>query len=363
MQKEALDLKAIVEAGTMAPSGDNLQPWKFFADHTGVDVYVDPAATHDIYDFRRRGSLASVGAAVENIVVAAEHFGRAVEVKLFPSRDNPDLVARINFTGAPMPPADEKDLYLEIRRRAVNRNLYKNIPLTPEQKETFTSLPHAMRVSGSVRFVEASEKRRALARVLNNSDRLLFLNRPLHDGLFKYFRWTPKEIEEKRDGLDVKTLGLAKADQGMLRLLQSWPLTQLFGFFGAADIVAKKTEQQYSTGSAIIAIVRENDSEEDFLTGGRMSERLWLMADRMGLSVHPSFGFVILGQRVTANEVSMFTPKQIKMIAGSYDTIKEAFSVREHETIVMLFRIGVPEHPPSARAIRKYPEDTITYKT
>ncbi|MDO8624366.1 MAG: hypothetical protein Q7R54_03360 [bacterium] len=360
---EVLELKGIVEAGMQAPSGDNMQPWKFSVSHEGVDVYIDPTGLHSVYDFRRRGSLAAIGTAIENMLIAAKRFGKTATLKLFPSDDDPNHIAHIGFTadsGAGRP--EDAPLYEHILTRGTNRRLYKDIPLTNEQRSALLSIPVQMGIGGSVHLVEEPKRRAALAKLLSNNDKLLFMNRPLHDGLFKYFRWTPEEIESTRDGLDVQTLEFPPSDQKTVRLLRSWGMTKFMNLFGAAGMIAKKTEKIYGTGAALVAITMKGASEEDFVQGGRIMERLWLTITGMGLAIHPAFGFALLGQRVLTGETAMFSPSQIKLVKESFNNIRDLFEVGD-ETIVMLFRLGTPEGPPSARSVRKYPEAVVTYKT
>jgi hypothetical protein len=68
---------AIVEAGTLAPSGDNLQPWIVKWRQDALRVSVDPARDRSLYNYRRRASLIAVGAMVENMVIAAGEHGLA----------------------------------------------------------------------------------------------------------------------------------------------------------------------------------------------------------------------------------------------------------------------------------------------
>ena len=188
------------------------------------------------------------------------------------------------------------------------------------------------------------------------------MNRPLHDGLYEYFRWTPEEIEKTRIGLDVKTLEFPPADQKTVKLLRSWGMTRFMNtFFGAAGMIGKKTEKIYASAGAICAVVMKGNSEEDFIQGGRITERLWLRAQELGLALHPAFGFALLGQRVLANELTFFSKSQANLLRTSFNQIHELLDVGDG-TMTMICRIGVPTRPPSARSVRKYPEDVITYK-
>jgi hypothetical protein len=92
-------IKKIIEAGTRAPSGDNCQPWKFvFIDPTTIEVHLLAGLDRSLYNFKERGSYLSIGALLENMAIAAPHFGYTLTTTLFPKEQDTTVVAQIAFT-------------------------------------------------------------------------------------------------------------------------------------------------------------------------------------------------------------------------------------------------------------------------
>ena len=60
----------IVDAARWAPSGGNIQPWRFEADANEIRMYLVPERTTTM-DVRHRGSYVAIGAALFNARVAA----------------------------------------------------------------------------------------------------------------------------------------------------------------------------------------------------------------------------------------------------------------------------------------------------
>ena len=68
MDKTAID--TLLEAGVLAPSGDNLQPWKFTFDRASRSILldVDPKRDTSPMNAGQRMSRISLGAVLENVV-------------------------------------------------------------------------------------------------------------------------------------------------------------------------------------------------------------------------------------------------------------------------------------------------------
>ncbi len=64
-------IEFIVDAARRAPSGGNVQPWRFEADADEIRFYVVPERSASSMDVRLRGSYVGVGAALFNARVAA----------------------------------------------------------------------------------------------------------------------------------------------------------------------------------------------------------------------------------------------------------------------------------------------------
>ena len=81
----------------LAPSARNTQPWAFSVQGNRVHLIADIRNTQPVADPDRRELYISIGCALENLLVAAEHFGFGHRVAYFPEPGGPDLVATATF--------------------------------------------------------------------------------------------------------------------------------------------------------------------------------------------------------------------------------------------------------------------------
>jgi nitroreductase len=91
----------LLRYAVLAPSSHNTQPWRFRLHDDAVDIFADETRWLRSADADRRELYISVGCALENLLIAGEHFGLEAEIAWFPTPGDPWWVARLNWRHAP----------------------------------------------------------------------------------------------------------------------------------------------------------------------------------------------------------------------------------------------------------------------
>ena len=93
----------LVRYAILAPSTRNSQPWAFSIQGSHIHLLADLRRGQAIADPNRRELYISLGCALENLLVAAEHFGFRHGVSYFPDPGHEELAATVLFApgGAP----------------------------------------------------------------------------------------------------------------------------------------------------------------------------------------------------------------------------------------------------------------------
>ncbi len=341
-----MSIKKILESAILAPSGDNCQPWRLYIKNNQVNIINLPEKDTSLYNFRQRTSIIAHGALIENIIIVSSTLGYNVKLKPFPNKTNPNLIATVELEKSDI---KDEPLYPYITQRSTNRKPYRPIPLTPEQRSDLLKMTKYLN-NGEVRLLEDPQKKALVAKAIGINDKLVFENQNLHRFLFEHIRWTEEEAQKIRDGLYVKTLELSSIQTKGFKLLRNWTLLKTLNKFGLSRAIAKQAENLCLSASATGIIIIGNDTDEDFLTGGRIVQRVWLEATRKGLSFQPMTGITYLIQKVLTGDTKELSAANIKLIMDAYEIIKTAFRL-DNETMVMLFRVGHSD-PPSAHSLR-----------
>ena len=345
LAREALN--RILEAGSLAPSGDNLQPWRVETAGDLVRVSIDPERDRSLYNYRFRPSLIALGACIENMSIAATAVGAAARVELQVDA-NPDLrSARIGFepsNGGPDP------LVEWIPRRGTNRRPYRRTPVQQDALAALRAVAAAAH-GAELRFIQDRAAMRRLAAAASLNDRLLFEVRRLHDGVFQTIRWTPEEAERTRDGLFIRTLELGPA-QLSFRMARSWTFVRAMRPFGMSRMAPLHSRQTFVRSGAFGFLQMTSLSPEAFVVGGRILERLWLATASLGLCFQPMAGMLYLLWYLRSPEAAVFTGSQRSLLERAEAVFTPLLGLDDGRAAILLFRIGYGP-PPSATSLRR----------
>lgn len=336
------DVRFALEEAIRAPSGENCQPWRFIVNGTTIELWNRPERDQSPYGWGQRASYVANGAALENFVLAAGLRGLAASVEYFPE-GNGELVARIILSrgGALQDP-----LVSEIQKRVSNRKPYKKTPLMQEQKNALAMTTGDVKV-----FVrDDADSIRTIAEVGATNERVMLGNRSLHGFFFSHLNWNKKEDDEKKVGFYIKTLELPPPAQAAFRLIQHWSVARVLKKVGFPSAVFQQNAAMYAAAGAVGAITTQGIEPLDFVLAGRLLERLWLTATKLGLSFQPLAGIPYLYLEATRGERALFDAAETSLISSAYERAVSVFGTGK-VPIVFLFRVGESE-PPTARSSR-----------
>ncbi len=330
----------ILEAGGKAPSGSNSQPWRFKINGNQIEILALPEKDHPILNFRHRGTWVAHGALIENIIIAANALGYHTEVFYPPLLPESKTTAKITLSETVV---INKDLYEAIFHRATNRKPYLLEALNKEQK--IELLKQAQNVnSGEFILIEDVQKIRELAKASSANEILMLEEQSLHKLFFEEIVWTEEEERRKQHGLYLKTMELKPPADKILKLLSNWRLMSLLAKLGFAKKIAKTNEESYAACPAIGAIIIENNDDQ-FLSAGRIMERVWLTATKLGLSCHLMTGVIFFWQQLSIDP-NFISKTHANLIEESYQQIAKTAGVEKTNKIVaLLMRIGQADKP------------------
>lgn len=353
------DIARLVELGTLAPSGGNVQPWRFVARGHEVRCFVDSALKDTLLDFERTGTYVAMGAAVENMTLAAGAAGFECDVKSFPVPNDPGLVCRLSFS-VPATPGEVPPLARHIVARGSNRRFGERKPISAEQSRAL----HAAAESGNGRlqlFTDPGELE-AIGRLLGGGDRVRFLSERLHRELMSEVRWTTEEVE-KRDGIDIATLELSRTDFAGLRLSRDYDNLRFLLKIGGGGALGKSARDAIASSSAVGFLTMKGRGAESYFRGGRAMERVWLAATSLDLAFQPWASILYLWSRLERGEGAGLEEKQLTELRKLRADFRAIFPVApEDESEIMLFRLS-HAGPPTAHSLRLPLEDVLVFES
>ena len=331
-------IEKIVEAAAKAPSGDNVQPWRFEVsnDFTQLNLHNLPEKDDSYYNYQQMASYIAHGAVIENMAIAAQHWGYKADIELFPDSTNPNHVARVNLTSA----TEECDpLYEAIVNRCTNRFPYERVDL-PE--EDLTKLFDAVKQVDNVKayFVHNPQTIKRLANAIMVNDRLVFERQDIHHFFFDKVRWNKDQIESTQDGMPVDTLGLNSLDKLFFPLMRFWGFVNAANYLGLSRVIGLKCWNNCRNASLLGQITVKKADKQGFVNAGRAMQRVWLEATRQGLAFQPIIGLPLLIYRLKQNALQAFSARHRQMVEQAEKSLVEWFEIDQSETMIVGFRIG-----------------------
>lgn len=340
----------IITAGTLAPSGDNSQPWSFAATDNSIALHMHPEKDHALLNVDAGGTLLASGAALENMCIATRALGYTPDVVLAPDATD-DTIATISLRPAADSP--HSGLFEAVPARHSNRSAYKTDPLGPDFFARIRAAASEYE-SATLCVVNSRENISRIATASSAMEEIALQDAQIHRLFFGSILWSHDAHMAGEPGLHIRTLELPPPVQALFRILHWWPLVRVLNLLGFAKLAAKGNAQVYASSGAIAGIVVPNRSPRRMLQAGRLMQRVWLEAVAAGYAAQPLAGLLYLAEAVRRDE-DLIAPQLARRAIAADNAIHEALGVAAQDTVVMLLRIGVPLREPTDVSRRAAP--------
>lgn len=354
------DVRAIVAHGILAPSAHNCQPWRFVWRRDRLVCLHEVERSAGFLDYGHGAAYLSVGAAVENMTLAAAGMGLAAELELFPEPGDPRVVCALRFgPGTDPGRGDGARLLEQVRLRATNRRKGPRERLPDADRGAL--LAAAAHHGARLQLIEDTDALREAADVIGEGDRYAFLSKRMHAELMEGIRWTPEEAERTRDGIDVATLELSAGDAAGMRLVSRWGAMKFVGAVGGGKVLEKLSKKAVLASAAVALMTVDGTDPAAFFRGGRALERVWLECGARGIGLHPLAMLPYLFARLERGRGEGYSDPEGATLAALRARYRALFDVPEGHAEPLLFRVAkVP--PPSARSLRRHLEDVLSFR-
>ncbi len=264
-------LKFLLRYAILAPSSHNTQPWKFHIRDSEIEIFVDKGRWLKVADADQRELYISVGCALENLLIAAEHFGYAHHEEYFPE-DEDSLVAVVKLT--PHGKIDKPRnplLFEQIPKRYTNHNRYE----TRKIPKTEMAQLHAC---------------------IYEADFWLFAT---NEGPYIFF--TEEELRRRIDELITRADAIQLTDHAYTKELGFWIGQGAFGtpwlmakvsqlavtYLNLSKGQTKKDSEMLLSAPALVALASGANDRKSHVMAGQIFERIALTATTLGMAVHP----------------------------------------------------------------------------
>ena len=254
----------LLKYAILAPSSHNTQPWKFSVGEDEIRIFADQTRGLKVADPDQQELYISVGCALENLLIAAEHFNYGHQVTYFPKSDQEELVAIVKFKPQDQQvPLRDPALFNVIPTRHTNRKFYEE------------------------RFIPQTDLQR-------------LQNCCVEKGIWLHMT-DDMEIKRKVDELIIRGDVIQFSDPAYREELGYWIGQGVFGtpwllskigelaitYMNMGKGQAKKDSKVLMSAPILAALSSRMNDRKSQVKIGQVFERLCLMATLLKISVHP----------------------------------------------------------------------------
>lgn len=348
------EIRSIVGWGIRGPSGGNNQGWRFAWDGRRLQCSIDPERVQSFLEYARTGSTLSLGAAVENMTLAASAAGLATRVDFQPHGPGSDVVCDLTFERDDGIVADPRAQHMGRRCTTRSRGTGRRLG-----DEDMAALVDVARAAGAeLHLVRDREGLARLSAVVGACDRLALQHREVHRELMGDLRWTRAEAARRRDGLFVDTLNMRPFEKAAMQVVSRWPVMSRLADLDAGAALESASRRSVAEAAAMGLLTVAGTDARAYFEGGRAIERVWLEVTAREIAMQPMTVVVALVARSIRGAGQGLSPRDRERVAHFDAELRSLMPRPTDHADIMLFRLA---YAPSEtrRSVRRRLEDVL----
>lgn len=347
----------LVTAACLAPSGGNFQPWKWVYTKGRILLVNAFDASQTFLGYNNLPSLVAFGAAIENLTLKASELGLETKCFEFPSPENEELIAIFEFSeGAGYSPSYPQRASC-IGFRLTNRNLSKRENISEHAIQNLINIEKEIKGS-SIHFFTDEKQLDEIAEVLGEAEKLRLLEEMGHRDFVHEIRWTAEENNQKKDGVDLRTLDISNAERVGLQVARDKTIIDLLNQWKGGGAFKKLTKKSIDSASAIGVISMSGNSKSDYLKGGRVLQKVWLEANAAGISFQPVSASLFVYARLFSGKGEGISEKGKKALKDLRPRFEKALGLDPKKQEIFVFRLCMAAEP-KIKSLRKPLEEVF----
>jgi nitroreductase len=269
----------LIGAAILAPSLWNTQPWRFESEQSTIRIVSDLGRWLPAIDPDQRNLHLSLGAALENLLVAARAYGLRPSVTYLPHDGTGGVAAEVAW--APGEQRHDRTLFNSISTRRTNRRDFDGRGIYLQNRAQLTA-----QVADDTRlhWMDDHDRIREVGDVVHDAVRDRVLDERSQAERYRWMRFGDDEADTRGDGVTPDQLemgGLAHWLAGRYFNPDSWLLR-----FGAEN-AAKQARSQIRSAGALVLLTTPRGGRAQWLAAGQAYERLALTATALGIAQQP----------------------------------------------------------------------------
>ncbi|MFN4298985.1 MAG: Rv1355c family protein [Thermaurantimonas sp.] len=331
------EIESLIRAAALAPSGGNVQPWKWLLFEDTFYLFLNPRRAFSFLDVDFLGSYLALGAALENFETAAKALHLKTQLQYSLDNEFTNLIASI---------------------QVIERS--ENSDSTATARVRFLYERHTNRLKGSIEkidaaFFEEAEKQletgqkikllthradiEEFAKLVGIADRIRLTHPWAHHDFMNETRWNDAHARETCDGIDIETLNPTVTDKAAFRVLRDWNALSLTADWGLGKGLEKMSRETVEKSGALMMVQSDGCDRNQMLMLGKTVEKIWILAAQYEIGFQPVSPITFLMYRNRLYPNTYHRPWQNALLAEAENAFKKLFQIDSDYSFGFVFRL------------------------
>lgn len=271
--------RALIGAALLAPNHWNSQPWLFEVEGTSIRLVADTRRSLPVGDPDQRYLMMSLGAALENLLVAARSYGLRPKLVTFPHGGAGNVVAEVSWSGGDI--RRDRALFAAIPERRTNRRDYDGRGIFPQNRvQLLAQAPEDCRLH----WLDDHDAIDDVADMTREATAARLRDERIAAECYAWMRFGDDDANRRGDGVSLDALEIGGPARWMARRYfnpKSW-----FNDLGV-ETAAKQARSAVRSAGALALLTTQRHGEASWLIAGQAYERFALEATQLGIAHHP----------------------------------------------------------------------------
>jgi len=323
----------LVKAGISSPSADNAQPVGYQWTGSTLIIQFDASrCSGGIFDASHHAVLLTLGAALENILIAADALGISIHCQYHSLESgNPSVELSIDQTASFEQPSEPHALF----ERYTNRFPFQRKSIPNDVIEDIQAVQE-----GEAVCLVSHQKRelKTIASHVKVASEIRFQTQEIHEWFAGTLRFTQQEVA-MGNGLDVATFDLPPGGKALIKLISDWNRLKLLNKLGMYKLLSNIEAMPIKQAPAICMIFGDKGVRGG-IDAGRLMERVWIKLNMCGIAVQPYYVVPDQIQRLQRGKVGDCFTDKVRIMKQYFDKFAA------DKALHMVLRIGYPMKMP-----------------
>lgn len=265
-------LTEILNCAIRAPSSHNTQPWRFVVhNEKSITIHPDFTRALPVADADHHELYISLGCALENLLIAAHHYGYYADVSCEKDALQQTFI-RVDLLESDAVLQDPLFAYIPLRQST--RNEYEDMQIPSRNLAQLQNCFHFSDV-GLHMFTSPNAMAELVPFVMEGIKRQ-FENWQFTDELVRWFRFSESQAEAHKDGLQMDVMGLPN--------MGKWIGKVVMKNFVSAESESRRWKELLHRSAGLALFTAQENTAENWIRLGRAFQRFALTATKLHIS-------------------------------------------------------------------------------